>query len=136
MKLVAIEVLILLFCFNLISNSEERNNLQLMTGHPELYLEVTNWNYYIARSVFIIKNVTIENNADISYKDIKIKVYQYSTSSPNPGQIVSSLTGVLPITVAPHSKKNYLKDGFTLGAGTYRYRARNLQVLGATPIIE
>ena len=133
MKLITIGVLILLLCINVISNSQERNNIKLMIDHPEFYLMVTDWNYYVARSVFIIKNVRIENSADISYKDIKVKVYQYTTSGPSPGQIVSSTTGVLPVTVPAHSNKTYLKDGFPLGGGTFRYQAKNLQVLGATP---
>ncbi len=136
MKLITIGVLILLFCINVISNSQERNNIKIMIDHPEFYLTVTDWNYYVARSVFIIKNVRIENSADISYKDIKVKVYQYTTSGPSPGQIVSSTTGVLPITVPAHSNKTYLKDGFPLGGGALRYQAKNLQLLGATPVIE
>jgi len=136
MKLISIGTLILLFCINVISNSQEGNNIKIMIDHPEFYLTVTDWNYYVARSVFIIKNVRIENSADISYKDIKVKVYQYATSSPSPGQIVSSTTGVLPVTVSPHSNKTYLIDGFPLGGGTFRYQAKNLQVLGANPVIE
>ena len=117
---------------DLICGLETIKKLQTMS----VYLTVTDWNYYVARSVFIIKNVRIENSADISYKDIKVKVYQYTTSGPSPGQVVSSTTGVLPITVPAHSNKTYLKDGFPLGGGTFRYQAKNLQVLGATPVIE
>ncbi len=82
----------------------------------------------------MISNVTIENTADIAYKDIVIKLNYYSTSYKNAGQQVSSTTAVLPITIPPHSKNTYLKGGMPIGLGAESYQTKYVQVLGAVPV--
>ena len=57
----------------------------------------------------MISNVTIENTADIAYKDILIKLNYYSTSYGSVGQQRSSTTAVLPITIPPQSKEHLSK---------------------------
>ncbi|MEM4658863.1 MAG: hypothetical protein QXX77_10635 [Candidatus Methanosuratincola sp.] len=117
-----------------LSTAGKEEALRSQIEHPEFYLKISDWSFYVASRVAIIHHVTIENTADIAYKDIKVKVYYYSTSYPNYGRLVSSTTGVLPVTVPPKSRDVYLKDGITLGAGSLSYRAKNIEVLGATPI--
>ena len=83
----------------------------------------------------MISNVTIENTADIAYKDIEIKLNYYSTSYGSAGEQVSSTTAVLPITVPPRSKNTYLKGGMPIGLGVQSYQTKYVQVLGAVPIV-
>ena len=61
-----------------------------MAAHPEWYIKVTDWNVYATWSaVAIIHHVTIENNSDIEYKDVKVRVSYSSDSTGGAGQIVS-----------------------------------------------
>ena len=107
-----------------------------MILHPEWYLKVVDFSYFIAARVAIFSNFKIENTADIAYKDIKVKAYYYSTFSGGVGQVVSSTSGYLPITVPPNSANTYLKDGITMGAGSINYRVKYVEVLGATPVVD
>lgn len=81
----------------------------------------------------MISNITIENTADIGYKDIKIKLNYYSTSYRSVGQQVNSATAVLPITIPTHSKGTYLKGGMPIGMGAQSYQTKYVQVLGGRP---
>lgn len=74
-----------------------------MIVHPEWYLKVVDFSYFIASRVAIFSNLKIENTADIAYKDLKVKAYYYSAFPGSVGQIVSSTSGYLPITVPPNS---------------------------------
>ncbi len=106
-----------------------------MIRHPEWYIKVTDWSYFVAWvGVAMISNVTIENTADIAYKDIKIKLNYYSTSYGSVGQQVSSTTAVLPITIPPRSKNTYLKGGMPIGLGAQSYQTKYVDVLGAVPV--
>ncbi len=82
----------------------------------------------------ITHHVTIETTSDIAYKDIKIRALYYSTTYENYGTQISQETGVLPVTVPPHSEETYLKSGATLGAGCMAMYAGYLEVLGASPV--
>lgn len=107
-----------------------------MAAHPEWYIKVTDWNVYATWSaVAIIHHVTIENNSDIEYKNVKVRVYYSSDSTGGAGQIVSQEVGVLPVTLPPRSKKTYLSAGHTLGAASTFMNAVDLQVLSATPVL-
>ena len=107
-----------------------------MYEHPEWYIKVTDWSVYATWSaVAIIHSVTIENTSDIEYKDVKVRVCYTSMSTGGAGNIVSQETGVLPVTLPPKSKDTYLKAGVTLGAGSNFMNAVELQVLGASPVI-
>jgi len=107
-----------------------------MAAHPEWYIKVTDWNIYATWSaVAIIHHVTIENNSDIEYKNVKVRVCYSSLSSMGPGVIVSQEVGVLPVTLPPRSKQTYLTKGHTLGAGSTFMNAVDLQVLSATPVL-
>ncbi len=107
-----------------------------MAAHPEWYIKVTDWNIYATWSaVAIIHHVTIENNSDIEYKNVKVRVCYSSLSTMGPGVIVSQEVGVLPVTLPPRSKQTYLTKGHTLGAGSTFMNAVDLQVLSATPVL-
>ena len=117
-KSFTILLVVFFICLSSPAFGEGEKNRQLMIDHPELYLSIKDWNYYIAGRVFLIKNVTIENRSDIAYKDIKVKIYYFSTTGSTVGQIVSSTAGVLPITVPPNSLNTYLRVPYPLGACT------------------
>ncbi len=107
-----------------------------MTTHPQWYIKVTDWSVYATWSaVAIIHSVTIENTSDVEYKDVKVRVCYSSMSTGGAGNIVSQEVGVLPVTLPPKSKKTYLKSGVTIGAGSTFMNAIELQVLGATPVL-
>jgi len=125
---------VLLIFFSTIAKANELEATNPMILHPEWYIKVTDWSYYAAFKVAIISHVTIENTADISYKNIEIKLNFYSTTNAV-GQ-VGSATGFLPITISPHSKQIYLIGGTPLGSGTLNYRTNYVQVLGAVPIVK
>jgi hypothetical protein len=109
----------------------------LMVKHPEFYIKITDWSVYATWSaVAIIHHLTIENTADIAYKNIKVRVYYTSTSTSKEGTIVSQETGVLPITLPPRSKNTYLKEGFPLGAGSQFMNPVRIEVLDATPVVK
>ena len=99
-------------------------------------LKITDWSFFAAARVAVIHHVTIENSSDTAYKDIKVKVYYYSTSYQTFGVLVGSTSGVLPIVVPPRSKKTYLKDGATLGAGSMSFRTKRIDILEATPVVD
>ncbi len=136
MNHIATKFFILLVLFSTIAKAQELETPNSMILHPEWYIKVTDWSYYAASRVAMISHVRIENTADISYKNIKIKLNFYSTSYGNAGEQVSSTIGVLPITIPPHSKKTYLKGGMPIGMGVMSYRTKYVQVLGAVPIVK
>ena len=105
---------------------------QDMINHPEKYIVIHNYGFYIAARVAIIHHVQIEN---IPYKNIKVKLYYYLTNT-HPGQLVSSTGGILPVTVPPKSNNLYLRGGTTLGAGSNQFDARNIEVLSAIPVTD
>lgn len=94
-------------------------------------LHIVDWSFFAASRVAIIHHVTIENSSGWEYRDVRVKVYYYSTSYQDYGRLVSSTSGVLHITVPPHSKATYLAGGATLGAGSMSYRAKNIKIVGA-----
>lgn len=111
-------------------------NANTMAARPEWYIKVTDWNVYGTWSaVAVIHHVTIENNSDIEYKDVKVRVCYSSMSTGGAGQIVSQEVGVLPVTLPPRSKATYLRSGHTLGAASSFMNAVDLQVISATPVL-
>ena len=135
MNHIATKLFVLLLLFSPIAQAQELQPTISMTQHPEWYIKVTDWSYFSALRVAMISNVTIENTADIAYKDIEIKLNYYSTSYGSAGEQVSSTTAVLPITVPPRSKNTYLKGGMPIGLGVQSYQTKYVQVLGAVPIV-
>lgn len=134
---VAINALILLSLFCMVGKGEERGTNDPMILHPEWYIKITDWSVYGTWSaVGIIHHVTIENKSDIAYKNIKVRVYYTSTSTSQQTIIISQETGILPITLPPHSKNTYLKGGTTLGAGSQFMNPNRIEVVGATQVIE
>jgi hypothetical protein len=134
MKYIVTQLFILLVLFSPLAKAQESAPTMSMIQHPERYIKVTDWSYFVALRVAMISNVTIENTADIAYKDILIKLNYYSTSYGSVGQQVSSTTAVLPITIPPHSKNTYLKGGMPIGLGAQSYQTKYVQVLGAVPV--
>jgi hypothetical protein len=107
---IAIKVLILLSLFCTIGKAEGVVANNPIIVHPEQYIEISDWSVYGTWSaVGINHHVTIENTSDIAYKNIKVRVYYTSTSTSQQGIIISQETGILPITLPPHSKNTYLK---------------------------
>jgi hypothetical protein len=127
---------ILLAIFCTIAKAEQIGTNDPMILHPEWYIKITDWSFYVASWVAIIHHVTIENTSDIAYKNIKVRVSYYSSSPSNYGTEIAHETGILPVTLPPHSKKTYLKGGTVLGAGSMIWYAGNLQVLEAVPIMD
>ena len=80
-------------------------------------------------SVAILHNVEIENISDTAYENIKVRIF-YS-SFDRPGNVVSQESGIIPVTVPPHSKKRYLKAGIPFGGASQAMNAVEIQVLGA-----
>lgn len=132
---IASKLFILLALFSPVAKAQELKVSISMMQHPEWYIKVTDWSYFVAWvGVAMISNVTIENTADIAYKDIKIKLNYYSTSYGSVGQQVSSTTVVLPITVPPRSKGTYIRGGMPIGMGAQSYQTKYVQVLEAVPL--
>jgi hypothetical protein len=134
MNHIATRFFILLLLSSALAKAQELKPTISMMQHPEWYIKVTDWSYFAAFRVAMISNVTIENTADIAYKDIEIKLNYYSTSYNNPGEQVSSTSAVLPITIPPRSKNTYLKSGMPIGMGALSYQTKYVQVLGAVPV--
>ena len=101
--------------------------------HPEWYIKITDWSFYTAARVAILSSVTIENTADVTYKDVRVNLIYTSYSAPAAG-IIATSTGMLPVTLPPKSKMTYLKGGQTMGAGNQNYDLSDIQVLTATPV--
>ncbi len=133
---ITIKALILLSLFCTVGKADEVETKNSMIIHPEWYIKIIDSSFYVASRVAIIHHVTIENTSDIAYKNIKVRVNYYSTSSSNYGTQVAQETGVLPVTLPPHSKETYLKGGAVLGAGSMSWYAGNIEVLEAVPIID
>lgn len=107
-----------------------------MVQHPEWYIKILDWSFYVAwGGVAMINNVLIENTSDIGYEDIKIRVRYYSTTGSSYGVQIGQETGFLPVILKPNSKKTYLKHGTVLGLGSTNLRAGSVEVLGAAPLI-
>ena len=137
MNHIATKLILVLLLFSPLAMAQELKATISMIQHPEWYIKVADWSFYVAwAGVAMISNVTIENTADIPYKDIEIKLNYYSTSYGSAGEQVSSTTVVLPITVPPHSKNTYLKGGMPIGMGAQSYQTKYVQVLGAVPVSE
>jgi hypothetical protein len=134
---ITINVLILLSLFYSLGKAEEVETKNSIIVHPEQYIKISDWSVYGTWSaVGIIHHVTIENTSDIAYKNIKVRVYYTSTSTAQQAIIISQETGILPVTLPPHSKNTYLKGGTTLGAGSQFMNPSRIEVLGATPVTE
>jgi hypothetical protein len=111
---------------------EQETKNPIMAQYPERYIKIIDRSIYVAwNGATIIHHVIIENTSDIAYKNIKVRVSYYSDS----GTMISGQTGVLPVTVPPHSKKTYLAGGIVLGMGSSGMRAGDIEVLGAIPLV-
>jgi len=93
--------------------------------HPEWYIKITDWSFYTAARVAILSSVTIENTADVTYKDVRVNLIYTSYSAPAAG-IIATSTGMLPVTLPPKSKMTYLKGGQTMGAGNQNWASAKI----------
>ncbi len=131
---ITINVLMLLGLFYSLGKAEEVETTNPIIVHPEQYIKISDWSVYGTWSaVGVIHHVTIENTSDIAYRNIKVRVYYTSTAASQQPIIISQETGILPITLPPHSKNTYLKGGTTLGAGSQFMNPTRIEVIGATP---
>jgi hypothetical protein len=137
MQLSRIAIIISLISFMLPNASAKSSSYNReMIDHPEWYIKITDWTVYSTWSaVAIIHHVTIENTSDIPYKDVLVRVRYYQTSAPRAGTQIGQETGVLPVTLPPHSKDTYLRSGTTLGAASMFMYAKEIEVLGAVPVL-
>ncbi len=139
MKRTALSAALIFMVLSLLTlgaSAEKIYSPESMTTHPEWYIKVSDWSVYATWSaVAIIHSVTIENTSDLEYKNVKVRVCYSSMSTGGAGNIVSQEVGVLPVTLPPKSKKTYLRSGVTIGAGSTFMNAIELQVLGATPVL-
>lgn len=137
MRIKITAALVLMFFTALpLANAEKLYIPESMYKNPEWYIKVSDWSLYSTWSaVAIIHSVTIENTSDVEYKNVKVRVSYTSTAAGGAGNVVSQETGVLPVTLPPRSKNTYLKAGVTLGAGSAFMNPTELQVLGATPVL-
>lgn len=135
-KILSLLFIISLFLTLAVPLHAQNYNSNTMAAHPEWYIKVTDWNVYATWSaVAIVHHVTIENNSDIEYKDVKVRVSYSSMSTGGAGVVVSQEVGVLPVNLPPRSTATYLAKGHTLGAGSMFMNAVDLQVLSATPVL-
>lgn len=133
---IVISALFILLILSSNRRSEELLDQKPMIQHPEWYIKILDWSFYVAwGGVAIIHNVAIENTGSVGYKDIKVRVNYYSTTGSNYGLQVGQEIGYLPVTLPPKSKNIYLKDGSILGLGSTNLRAGGIEVLEAKPII-
>jgi hypothetical protein len=137
MQISKIATIITLTAFMLFSPSAESSSYnRQMLDHPEWYIKITDWAIYSTWSaVAIIHHVTIENTSDIPYKDVMVRVRYYQTSAPRAGTQIAQETGVLPVTLPPHSNDTYLRNGSTLGAASMFMYPKEIEVLGAVPVL-
>ena len=138
MQITKIAALITLIVFMLLDPSGQSSSYdRQMIDHPERYIKISDWTIYSTWSaVAIIHHVTIENTGDIPYKDVMVRVRYYQTSAPGAGTQIAQETGVLPVTLPPNSKDTYLKNGSTLGAASMSMYPKEIEVLGAVPILQ
>ena len=108
-----------------------------MKTHPEWYINISDWSVYATwGGVAIIQGLTIENTSDIAYTGVKVRVTYTSNTAGGAGGVVNQESGVLPITLPPHSKDTYLRAGYPFGAGSQFMNPLAIQVLGATPVLD
>jgi hypothetical protein len=137
MQVSRIAIIISLISFMLLNPSAKSSSYnRQMVDHPEWYIKITDWTVYSTWSaVAVIHHVTIENTSDIPYKDVLVRVRYYQTSAPRAGTQIAQETGVLPVTLPPHSKDTYLRSGTTLGAASMFMYPKEIEVLGAVPVL-
>ncbi len=137
MQIARIAAFISLIVVMLFPSAKSSSYDRQMIDHPERYIKITDWTIYSTwGGVAIIHHVTIENSSDIPYKDVMVRVRYYQTSAPGPGTQIAQETGVLPVTLPPNSKDTYLKNGSTLGAASMSMYPKEIEVLGAVPILQ
>jgi hypothetical protein len=108
-----------------------------MKTHPEWYINISEWSVYATwGGVAIIQGLTIENTSDLAYTGVKVRVTYTSNTAGGAGGIINQETGVLPVTLPPHSKGTYLKAGYPFGGGSQFMNPLAIQVLGATPVMD
>lgn len=108
----------------------DSNEIKYMKKHPASFIKIHDYNVYATwSSVAILHNVTIENTSDITYENIKVRIFYSSLNRP--GNVISQEAGIIPVTVPPHSKNTYLRGGIPFGGGSQAMNAVDIQVLGA-----
>lgn len=116
--------------FPLSASNVEKGAVKYMETHPGSYLKIHDYSVYATwSSVAILHNVVIENTSDLTYENIKVRICYSSLSSP--GNVISQEVGIIPVTVPPHSKNNYLSTGIPFGGGAQAMNAVDIVVLGA-----
>jgi CheY-like chemotaxis protein/LysM repeat protein len=78
-----------------------------------------------------VHSLTLSNEGDMAYRDIKLKIIYYSSL----GMEMGYETMTLPIVVPPHSRKNYIKEGISIKPNQGDVYSANVEILGATPLM-
>jgi len=131
MKLLSTFIILLIFFHTILSlanvNGSEIKHMEI---HPSSYIKIHDFSVYATWSaVAILHNVTIENTSDITYENIKVRIWY--TSFDSPGNVISQEVGIIPVTIHPRSKDKYLRARIPFGAGSQAMNAVDIQVLGA-----
>ncbi len=131
MKFLIISAFLILISSTFLTASDLNNNeIKYMEKHPASYIRIHDYTVYATwSSVAILHNVTIENTSDITYENIKVRIFYSSLNRP--GNVISQEAGIIPVTVPPHSKNTYLRGGIPFGGGSQAMNAVDIQVLGA-----
>ncbi len=103
--------------------------------HPSEHIIVHKWGFYVAGRVAIIHHLVLENKSPIPYTNIRIRIDYYSTSPSSYGELLSFQEKVINITLPPHSKNTYIKEGIPIGIGSTEYKAKNLRIIDAKPVL-
>gem|GEM_PF-2535576 len=101
-------------------------------------IKITGWSIYVTWCMPTIHHITIENTNGTAYRDIKVRARYYSASYSNTETTErGESTGILHITLPPHSKKTYLERGTALERGSacgMYVGSGDIEVLGAVPV--
>ncbi len=112
-------------------HSSEIVDYERIKNNPADYIDVIDWNFYVASRVAILYNVTLENKSPVTYKRVKVRVNYFSRSGSSAGIKIAEQKAVLDITLPPNSKQTYLKSGYPIGAGSRGFKVKNLDIISA-----
>lgn len=128
--LIFVLILTIATTFLTVSSYANNDTNKYMQTHPASYIKIHDYTVYATwSSVAILHNVIIENTSDVTYENIKVRIFYSSLNRP--GNVISQEVGIIPVSVPPHSKNRYLRAGIPFGGGSQAMNAVDIQVLGA-----
>jgi hypothetical protein len=94
-------------------------------------IKIDRSSFYLPVGGLPVHSLTLSNEGDMAYRDIKLKISYYSSL----GAEIGYETVTLPIVVPPHSRKNYIKEGVSIKPIQGNIYSANVEILGATPLM-